>query len=65
MPEPGKFVGCPECATEVYAIVRYEGEFELQCVAGHVIRRFFVFVPPDPPPARSPHAAAHVARPDR
>jgi hypothetical protein len=66
MPRPGEFVGCPECSTEVFAIVQCEREFELQCVAGHVIRRFFVLVPPDPPARepRSPHAAAHAARPD-
>jgi hypothetical protein len=67
MPRPGEPVGCPQCATEVFAVIQREGEFELQCLQGHSIRRFFVLVPPDPPPppVRSPHAAAQVTRPDR
>jgi len=67
MPKPGDAIGCPQCSTELFAVIQREGEFELQCAQGHEIRRFFILVPPDPPPSpvRSPHAAAQVARPDR
>ena len=68
MPEP-EFAGCPECATELFAIKRRGREFELQCARGHPLRMLAYLTPPPvpPPPVRSEHSvyAPQAAHPDR
>lgn len=63
MTRPGEVVGCPECATELYVIRQGKGEFELECVKGHLIRLFFQLTMPDPPPRKASTDAAEEADP--
>ncbi len=62
-----KWARCPECGTVHFTVRDHGNEFSLVCVEGHELRRFFALTQPDvpPPPVRSQHAAAQVARPDR